>query len=105
MAEPSSSPLSPSRAPLSALHGTPLRLIAYGTLLVLLAASVLATGLPLGPWRIALHFTLALVQAGVILSVYAGLRVAPPLVRFMAVGSVLWLAMMFGFTLLDYAHR
>lgn len=81
------------------------RVVAYLAILAVLGASVALGALELGPLRIALHFGLAVVQAGFVFAIFMQLRDAHGLVRVMATGSVLWLIFLFGFTMLDYAHR
>ncbi len=82
-----------------------IRIFVYLGLLLLLGASVWLTGLELDNVRIAIHFALAAAQMMLVFFVFMQLRTSPPLIRIMAFGTVLWLLMMFGFTLLDYLHR
>lgn len=81
------------------------RLVAYFALILLLGVSVTLSSLDPGALRTGFHFAIALVQAGLIFTVFMQLRVAPPLIRVMAGGSALWLMILFVFTLLDYLHR
>ena len=81
------------------------RLLAYIGLLSLLAVSLMATQLQLGPGRIALHLLIAAAQSSLVAAVFMQLREASSLVRVFAYGSLLWLLILFGFMYLDYLHR
>lgn len=81
------------------------RILAYVTALALLVASVAATRLPLSDVRIGIHLGSALLQAALLLTVFMQLQTASPLVRILALGAILWLAVMFGFFALDYLNR
>lgn len=83
-----------------------MRLLVYAVLLALLGVSV-ATSLAfgLGAVRIATHLIIALVQATLVYVIFMQLHAAAPTVKLIAVGVILWIAIMFGFSLLDYGHR
>lgn len=77
----------------------------YAVLIVLLLLSLALTGLALSPWRVAGHLAIAAIQVALVFAVFMRLRSAAIIVRVMALGATLWLMILFGLTLLDYAHR
>lgn len=81
------------------------RIVVYLALLALLGVSLAATALEPGTVRTALHLLAAAMQTTLIVAVFMQLRGASALVRVFALGSLLWLLILFGFMAVDYLHR
>lgn len=74
----------------------------------LLAGLGLSIGLSLasaGELRVVLHFAVALLMAALIIVVYMGLHSAGTLIRWFALGAVLWLTFLLVITPVDYLTR
>jgi cytochrome c oxidase subunit 4 len=74
-------------------------------LLVLLAATVALSLAPLGPLRLAVALGIAGVKAGLVALFFMHVRYGFPLMRLFSVAGLLWLAILIGLTLSDYATR
>jgi cytochrome c oxidase subunit IV len=74
-------------------------------LLLLLAVSVAGSFVFSGPLNILVSWGTATVKAGLILWFYMHLREESGLARFMAVGAIAWLAILFIMTGADYGTR
>lgn len=83
-----------------------IRTVTLALLLVLLCAIVALHFLvPPGSFRIAAVYLFAMAQVGLVLFGFMRLGSEPLLARLAAAGIAFWLAVFFGFTLLDYLHR
>ncbi|MGE5506774.1 MAG: cytochrome C oxidase subunit IV family protein [Actinomycetota bacterium] len=71
-------------------------------LLLLLAATVAATLAGLGTWA---NLAIAAAKAGLVLWFFMELRAAPPLLRLICLGTVGWLAILFGLGFADWLAR
>lgn len=82
------------------------RALALFTLLALFAAILTVhAALPLGTLRTALIYGLAALQVAVVALGFMRLASASTLDRIAALGTGVWLAILFGFMALDYLHR
>ncbi|MGE5547310.1 MAG: cytochrome C oxidase subunit IV family protein [Solirubrobacterales bacterium] len=79
--------------------------LVYLALIALLAATVGATFLGLGPWTVAINLAIAAAKAGLILWFFMELGAAPGLVRLFAFGTLAWLAVLFGLGWADWLTR
>jgi cytochrome c oxidase subunit IV len=80
-------------------------LIAFTALMVLLGATFAVDALQLGRWSFAMSMGIAVAKAALIGVYFMHLRFSSALTRLVALGSLLWLAILLTFTLGDYAHR
>jgi cytochrome c oxidase subunit 4 len=74
-------------------------------LIVLLALTVGATFLPIGPLKPAVNMAIAFGKAGLIFWFYMHLREEPGLVRLSALGGGVWLLILLMFVTADYLTR
>lgn len=82
------------------------RVVGYGLLLLLLGLAWTTHGsLPPGPLRNGAIAALAAAQVAVVAFAFMDLGRSPLLVRIAAAGILCWLAVLFGFTAIDYLHR
>jgi cytochrome c oxidase subunit IV len=77
----------------------------WAALILLLAVSVGATFVPIGPWRQVVSLGAAGVKAALILWFFMDLRRSPGLVRLAATGAAIFLAILFTLLSADYASR
>jgi cytochrome c oxidase subunit 4 len=77
----------------------------FGLLVVLLAATVGAAKLDLGPLNFPAAVAIATTKAALIVLYFMHLRYSPPLVWLVSGGSLFFLAIMFAITLSDYFSR
>lgn len=88
------------------LHtGLRARLLSYVLLLLLLAVNVTLAQLPLGRAGTTAQLVIASLMAFIVIWVFMQVGQASGLVRAFAGASLLWLALMFAFTLTDYLAR
>ncbi len=78
---------------------------AYGSLLLLLAATAAASSLPLGAFKAPLALAIAAAKAFVIFTVFMQLRYERGLVRVFALAGFFWLGILGSLTLADYLTR
>jgi caa(3)-type oxidase subunit IV len=81
------------------------RLACYVALMALLGLSVFLSGQPISGLRVGAHVGIAVLQALLIFVIFMRLADAPPLIRSLAVGTTLWLLILFGLMFLDYTRR
>lgn len=81
------------------------RLLSYAVLLTLLAVNVTLAQLPLGRAGTTAQLVIASLMAFIVIWVFMQVGQASGLVRAFAGASLLWLALMFAFTLTDYLAR
>jgi caa(3)-type oxidase subunit IV len=81
------------------------RLLSYAILLALLALNVTLAQLPLGRAGTTAQLVIASLMAFIVIWVFMQVGDASGLVRTFAGASLLWLALMFVFTLTDYLAR
>lgn len=79
--------------------------IVFGLLLVLLAMTVGAALLPLGPWSAVVSLGIAVVKATLIVLFFMHVRYSGSLVQVFSVAGVVWLTLLFLFTFSDYLTR
>jgi cytochrome c oxidase subunit 4 len=77
----------------------------WAVLLLLLAVTVVASYTHFGRFNTVVAISIALVKAGLIAVYFMRLRTSVRLVWVVAVGSVVWLAILFTLTLSDYETR
>lgn len=77
----------------------------FVALLLLLALTVEAARHDLGRWNFVVAVLIAATKAGLIALVFMQLRLSTPLTRLMAAAGLLWLAILFSFSLADYWTR
>jgi len=80
-------------------------LLAWLVLLVLLGLSVLTAYLPLGAFHPLANFTIAIVQAAIVFTIFMRLREPPAIKRVFAGAGFFWLIFMFGLGAIDYLTR
>lgn len=80
-------------------------IIVYLALVVLLAATVGATFLSLGPWAIVANLMIAAAKAALILWFFMELAQAAALTRLFAFGALAWLLILFGLGWADWLTR
>lgn len=71
----------------------------------LLGATIALAFFDLGPWNDILALGISLAKTFLVAAFYMHLRESGGLVRLFAGAALLWLAILFGFTLADYATR
>lgn len=79
--------------------------IVYFALLALLALTIAAAYVNLGPFNIVVALTIAAAKAFLIFLFYMHLRRSSLLTRLVAVAGILWLAILFALMLSDYLTR
>lgn len=80
-------------------------LAVYVALMVLLVLTVEAARHDLGQWNLAVTLLIAATKALLIALVFMHVRQSTPLVKLVAIASLLWLAIMFALSLSDYWTR
>jgi cytochrome c oxidase subunit IV len=84
---------------------TSVYLIVFGTLLLLLVATVAVAQTDLGPWNFPTAVGIASAKALLILLFFMHVRYSEPLIWLVAGAGFFWLAILFGLTLADYFTR
>lgn len=74
-------------------------------LLTLLALTMALSRLQLGPWSLVASLLIATAKASLVMWFYMELYKSSAQTRLTAVASLLWLALLFGFTLADVLTR
>lgn len=74
-------------------------------LTVLLVATVAGAYLPIGAWKLPLALTIAAAKAALVIVFFMEIGKGTVLVRLAGLAGLLWLLVMFGLTLSDYAFR
>jgi len=82
-----------------------LRLIVWVALMALLAATIGATFVPLGPWRLAISLTIALAKAALVGGVFMELSKAPQMTRVVALATFAILTVLILMSGIDAAVR
>lgn len=82
-----------------------LYLVIWLALLALLTLTAWAVQLPLGPGRLILHLGTAVIMAALVMVFYMGLRQRDGLLRLFALGGLVWLALLLGFSLAEVLTR
>jgi cytochrome c oxidase subunit IV len=77
----------------------------FATLLALLAVTVIAGALDLGPVSLFVAATVATIKAILILLFFMHVLYSPKLIWAVAAAAFFWLAILFGLTFSDYATR
>ncbi len=80
-------------------------LLAWGALLALLAATLGAAYLPLGPAQPVLAYGIATLKAALILWFFMEMRREDPLVRLAAAAGFVWVCILLVLTAADYLTR
>lgn len=80
-------------------------LATFLALMALLAATVIIAHLPLGPWGTAVALGIATAKVTAIALIFMHLLDASPLIRFVALTGLFFLAMLLGLTSSDYLTR
>jgi cytochrome c oxidase subunit 4 len=82
--------------------------IYYCVFAALIALTLLTVGLdfvPLGPWHAIVGLVIAAVKAALVLLFFMHVLYSPRLIWVVALSSLLWLAILLGYTLTDYFSR
>lgn len=79
--------------------------VVFGLLLALLAATVVAAMVPLGPWSVVVALGIAAVKGTLIVFYFMHIRYSNSLVQVFSVAGFLWLALLFVFLFSDYLTR
>ena len=79
--------------------------LVFGALLVLLAVTVGVAQIDLGPVNFLTAALVATTKALLIMLFFMHVRYSPPLIWLVAFAGFAWLAILFAFTLADYATR
>ncbi|MGH7997653.1 MAG: cytochrome C oxidase subunit IV family protein [Opitutaceae bacterium] len=74
-------------------------------LLALLSATVATILYPPGPWKTAVRMSLAVIEAGLVVSFFMKLRMRRGLIRVFASAGLFWLAILAVLMFADYAAR
>ena len=83
-----------------------MRLVAvWVALLLLLAATAASSFVPLGGWNTAVNLAISCIKALLVALFFMHLKHAGALLRIVALGVLLWLALLFGLSWTDYATR
>src|SRR5437660_1298877 len=85
-------------------HVVPVRTYVYNfiALMVFLIITLAAAAVPLGPFNLPIAIAIAVIKAGLIMLFFMHLQWSSKLVRFFALGALMWLCIMFLLTLSDY---
>lgn len=79
--------------------------IVYGALLILLLLTVLAARVDLGAWSVVVALLIAAVKALLVFLYFMHLRYSSRLVWVFAGASLVWLLILFSYTITDYLTR
>lgn len=90
---------------MTAAHHRKVYLLVWAVLLVLLAATILASSVRAGAFSLVLAIGIAAVKASLIVVYFMHLRSSPRIVWVVAAATVVWLGIMFGLTFADYETR
>jgi cytochrome c oxidase subunit IV len=80
-------------------------MIVGGALILLTCLTIALSYADLGPLKVPVALGIAIVKAGLIVSVFMELKFAAPVERLVAGAALLWLAILIGGTLDDYLTR
>jgi caa(3)-type oxidase subunit IV len=80
-------------------------LLSWVILLALLGLSVLTAYLPLGRFHPLASFSIAIVQAAIVFTIFMRLREPPAIKRVFAGAGFFWLSFLFGIGIIDYLTR
>jgi cytochrome c oxidase subunit 4 len=88
-------------------YASPLRiyLYVYGALLVLLALTVAAAYLDIGPWGVVVALAIAIVKALLVILYFMHVRHSDPLVWIFVIAGFFWLALLLVGIMQDYVAR
>lgn len=79
--------------------------LVFMALMVLLVLTLAVAAFDLGFLNVAVALTVAIIKVALIMTYFMHLKYNPPLIRFFALASIFWVAIMFVLTLADYASR
>ena len=80
-------------------------LLAWAALMVLLALTVAVTFVPIGNWRMAISYAIAVAKAALVLWFFMDLRADGGLARLAGIAGFGWIAILFLLVAADYATR
>jgi cytochrome c oxidase subunit 4 len=88
-------------------HITPRRtyFIVYLALLGLLALTVFAASVNLGPFNLAITLAIASAKAALVILFFMGIRYADNVAKMFAIAGFVWLLILMGLVLADYITR
>lgn len=88
-------------------HVVPLKIYFanFAALMVLLVITLGAAAVDLGQWNLLIAMAIAIAKAGLIMTFFMHLKWSSPLIRLFALITLLFLGIMFLFTLTDYVAR
>lgn len=79
--------------------------LVFVALMALLVLSVVAASLPLGDWNVGIALAISVAKTLLILLFFMHIYYAPGLTRLVAVGGLLWLAILLALVMADYQTR
>ncbi len=77
----------------------------FGALVVLTILTVWTAGMDLGPLNDVVALGIAFTKASLVVLFFMHVKYSSRLIQLIVVGSVAWLAIMFGLTMIDYVSR
>lgn len=80
-------------------------LLVWAVLLGLLALTVAISLVDVGAWNIVANIAIAALKAGLVMWIFMHLNALRGVVRLVALGALLWVAILFALTLADYLTR
>ena len=91
--------------PLEHIVSVPMYLLIYALLLVLLVATIAASGLGLGWWGQGLALLIAATKAMLVLLFFMHVKYSPKIIWIFAGAGVVWLVILIALTFSDYLSR
>ncbi len=88
-------------------HVVPVRtyVLVFAALLLLTAATVLVSGLELGPWHLIAALAIAVVKALLVALFFMHILYSPRLIWVVVIAAIFWLGILVMLTLSDYLSR
>jgi cytochrome c oxidase subunit 4 len=87
------------------VDGIGLYLGIYVALMIFLVATVVAASFDLGPWNVVAALAIAVVKALLVILFFMHVRHSARLVWLFAAAAFVWLGLLLGLTMTDYASR
>jgi cytochrome c oxidase subunit 4 len=87
------------------IDGLPIYFTIYAALLALLVATVIAGAQDLGPWNTVVSLAIAVIKAFLVILFFMHVRHSSKLVWIFAAAAFLWLGLLLGLTMTDFASR
>jgi cytochrome c oxidase subunit IV len=87
------------------IDGLWLYLLIYGLLMALLIATVCAASVDLGPWNVVIALVIAAIKAVLVILFFMHVRHSTRLTWIFVGAAFVWLGLLLGLTMTDYASR